>query len=181
MKKFITSKKIILLLEDYDSSLTKYVNKHGSRTKTLMPIYLNPTSSDYKEIYKDGGHTRIKFIGVNRTKKVYAWDAWYAIHDDVAKHLSLGSNWTSDPEVFAGTATISGGKATMGATDRFDIFKDARNAIKAGDDAWVVDELANQLRINWSWLDKYVDCSKYIANAKSKISSIRSLARKMRV
>jgi hypothetical protein len=180
----MNAKQIIKLLEEisevYDSPLVTYTKERGARVKKVHPIYVNPTKADYAEIYKEGKHTEIKFIAIMETKKVYVWDAFYAIHETVAGQLGLGNNWDLNPEIFTGTAVISSGKATMGVTDRFDFLKLAKDAAKVGQDGWsgAVNALATQLQMDWSWLDRYVDCKKYLTSVKSKINSIHSLTKK---
>lgn len=178
----MNAKQIIKLLEEisevYDSPLVTYTTSHGTRIKKVHPIYVNPTKADYAEIYKENKHTEIKFIAIMETKKVYVWDAFYAIHETVAKHLGLGLSFIDDNGIFTGTGTIVGSKAVMGKTDRFDVIKDARQAASYGQSNWAADELATQLKMDWSWVNPYIDCSDYIKKAKARLSGVRSLLKK---
>jgi hypothetical protein len=134
----ITSNQIISIHEKWFKSL------HRDYNNALFDIYVNPSSSDYSEIYKANkrsGNPRIRFLADNNTKMVYVWDAFLAIHPDVAKKLGITSNLygCSDPNIITGEATVSGGKSnilTVCPTNP-KIIKDVS-------------------KINWSWLDSYL-------------------------
>lgn len=150
-----------------------------TKTKYALPIYINPTSSDFVEIYKNKKHVDIRFTTLNDEKIVYMWDGHYAIHQEVHAHLNL-IDWKTDPSVFIGTATISGKKAIMSDLDRFDIFKTAQAALKTKqDEVYIINEIVAQLKVDWTWLYPYIDCKDYLVRIKNKLEGIEKVKEKL--
>jgi hypothetical protein len=131
----ITSKHIIGICEKWAISLKRDYNN------APFDIFVNPSSSDYSEIYKNDKRDKVRYIANNHTKEIFVWDAFLAIHPDVAKKLGISSNLYScnDPNIVTGEAKFSGGRATALTAYPTDpkIIKDT-------------------LKVNWSWTDRYV-------------------------
>lgn len=126
----ITSKYILRLIEDYYAL-------HKVRGKPVT-IYENPTSSDLRELYKSSVK-EVRFLANAETRKLYIWDSYLAIHDDVRKILGLPSSQettkTESPYLVEGYAQIVSGKLKFTAQKRYgtiaevflyinDLFKD---------------------------------------------------------
>jgi len=79
---------IDLLLEKY---LTGFKNPTGmSNSDTIVEIYKNPTP---KEI-KGTGSNGFRFIADSKSKTLYIWGAWDALHQDSWRNISkeIGDN-----------------------------------------------------------------------------------------
>lgn len=131
----ITSKQIINISEKWLKSLNRDYNNAS------FDIYINPGSSDYSEIYKNSKRSRVRFIADNNKKEVYVWDAFLAIHPDVAKKLGITPNlyYCSDPNIITGEANVSGGTAKA-----LTVYPTNPKIIK------------DVSKINWSWLSPYI-------------------------
>lgn len=98
----ITSKQIINISEEWLKSV-----KVGSG---LVNVYEDPTSSDYAQIYKDSKRRLVRFIASNIDKKVYVWDGYLAIHNEIIGKIGL-RNFSdfNDSNFITGEANIEGG------------------------------------------------------------------------
>jgi hypothetical protein len=102
----ITSKQIFNLLEDY----AMLVNLPGGK----VPIYENPTTSDYSDIKKSTIRfyrklESIRFIADIENEKVWVWDAYLATHNDIdPKVLSSIGKSSSSPDIIRRNINTSG-------------------------------------------------------------------------
>jgi hypothetical protein len=121
----IKSNRIIEICEEW----IKTVSGHGGR----IDVFVNPSSSDYLEIYKGSKYQIIKFIADNKNKKVYVWNADTGIHRDVLSELGLMSQLQKyNPDILVGDGVLSNGKAK------------------------IRDSGINATRVDWSWIGKYI-------------------------
>jgi len=102
----ITSKQIFNLLEDY----AMLVGLPGGK----VPVYENPTTSDYLDIKKSTIRfyrklESIRFIADIENEKVWVWDAYLATHDDIDPKIltSIGKS-ISSPDIVSGEVDPSG-------------------------------------------------------------------------
>lgn len=154
----ITSSHILKISEDHLKSFRK------------VDIFVNPGSSDYKEMYKNSPYKTVRFFANNDNKKVYVWDAYRLIHHEIESNLGLTAK-ISYGWVIAGGADLSGGKAVMTGSD---ILEGSLVNISRG---WMPEiekkYLQVVLGINWSWTKPYVDCTKYLADLKISFDKIK--------
>jgi hypothetical protein len=55
-----------------------------------LNIYLNPSSSDFRDMIKTGEFSgEIRFVGIPEENKLYVWDSYKAVHDDVGYNLKI--------------------------------------------------------------------------------------------
>ena len=102
----IISKQIFNLLEDY----AMLVGLPGGK----VPVYENPTTSDYLDIKKSTIRfyrklESIRFIADIENEKVWVWDAYLATHDDIDPKIltSIGKS-ISSPDIVSGEVDPSG-------------------------------------------------------------------------
>ena len=121
-------------------------------------VFVNPTSSDYAEIYKESKYHWIKFFADNKAKTVYVWNADKGIHREIAYKLNLVGR-IKDDDILAGDAMLSGGKATMKDSDMLTgLLSGAKSRDPASGYA-----LKNLLSINWSWVEPYISCKDWLS------------------
>jgi hypothetical protein len=157
----ITSKQIITVGEEW--------NKYFKSGKYSTDIYLNPTSSDMKELYSKidssiNPKKEVRFIADARKHDVYVWDAGFANHSDVGKSYGFHRQTFFDepPYVFDGFGLLSRGKIVgefYGGT--------AVNLIQAlgflvvkqkgslQSDA-LIKEIRPFFKYDWTFIDRYV-------------------------
>jgi hypothetical protein len=156
----ITSKQIIKISEKY----VDYISSSWATT----PIFINPTSSDFKELYQNDTSHRVRFIIDNLSKTVYTWSAYHVLHGTVAQKYNLMNRYkNSDPNLIMGVGDLKGGKVYMTGSDSLEsnIFSIKQNLFKDKTKQFLI-ELIN---INWSWVNKYVDLSYIINQIKNVI------------
>jgi hypothetical protein len=79
-----------------------------------VPVYENPTTSDYSDIKKSTIRfyrklESVRFIADIESEKVWVWDAYLATHDDVdPKILSSIGKSSSSPDIVSGDVDTSG-------------------------------------------------------------------------
>ena len=169
----IIAKEIIDLCEIWSSSPVIQGN--------LVNVYENPGSTDYKELNKDTKRGRIRFIADNKSKIIFVWDAYLAIHVSVANKLWIekkirGSVYRND--LLLGEASLSGGGAKMVETDVFGHIDNLMKTVKTEKPLGYLKEYYEKYQeifdIDWSWVYKYVDCQ-YLTDIKSKFDEIKEL------
>ena len=103
----ITANSILQIFEDYSSLMQGRSEKY--------PIFINPMNSDYIELNKFvrnfglSSHRKveeIRFVPDFKHKKVYVSDAYFAMHDELAKAAGL-------KRYFAGSAEIRNGQKPL--------------------------------------------------------------------
>ena len=160
----ITSKQVIKLSEDWFKDV-----KNGNITAS---IFVNPGSSDIRDIYKNAvsanraGHPTIRFIADAKTHKVYVWDAYYAYHDDVATELGYvkpNEYLDEPPFVYDGYGKIVNGKIvgndTHGTTSNIDSLLNSIETNHYLSDRQIkerIDILSPIFTYNWSFIDRYI-------------------------
>lgn len=150
----ITSKQIIFLLESYYDS----VNSGGRN----IQIFVNPTPDDYKEL----NAKKVRFIADAKNKKIYVWNAYFAIHNAIAYKIGLEPRMEVD--LFSGESDYYSNKLYMKESSR------VRNYVKNRNDSSKEQKyLTNFFSQNWSWLDKYVDGAvQYVNDNKQKFEKM---------
>lgn len=156
----ITSKQIINISEKWVQPVKSW---HGR-----SEVFLNPDSTDIKELYNTNNQHIVRFIADNKNKKVYAWDGTTTIHYEVANSIGLGSEYNKlyNSNLLCGTGVIKLGKIQMtDATElELDIYlsKDI-SSIKSDTKKYLEDLVDN----NWSWLTPYVNYFDYFKKIKN--------------
>ena len=150
----ITSKQIISISEDYLDS----VNSGGRN----IQIFVNPTPDDYKEL----NAKKVRFIADAKNKKIYVWNAYFAIHNAIAYKIGLEPRMEVD--LFSGESDYYSNKLYMKESSR------VRNYVKNRNDSSKEQKyLTNFFSQNWSWLDKYVDGAvQYVNDNKQKFEKM---------
>lgn len=134
----LTSRQILILLEDYVTSGVCYsIKRPGNTAELKFPIYVNPGSSDLRELEKSARLDNrilkeLRFIADANHKKFYVCDAYLGLHE---KMLSALSFYDSGGDIIGGTVKMSGGKPLYP-----DIF------IKS----------VNSFNYDWTFVDKYI-------------------------
>jgi hypothetical protein len=143
-----------------------YVNtpKQFSTIGGKAIVYENPSSTDFKDLYKASQYKKARFIIENNSKKVYVWDADLALHDHVAKQLGMLSLMDSSrfQGVIIGFGSMQSGKVIMTGSDSLD---DMLRIFDKNDKLF----LRNLVNINWSWAYRYVDCTKFIQKIQASL------------
>ena len=108
--KFISKNKNMIIFENYFKS----VNTHGN----YVNIYINPTYDDVKEIFSNQKKTTEFFGDVRtiidaKTHKIYVWDSYLAIHDDILQLLGYGIKSKYLPNILTGYANIINNKLVI--------------------------------------------------------------------
>ena len=160
----ITSRHIMKIGEQWFSDV-----KNGNITAS---VYVNPGSSDIREIYKVAassnkpGQPAIRFIADAKSKKVYVWDAYYAYHDDVSNLLGYNkpNEYLDEPPfVYDGYGKIVNGAIIgndkHGTTQNIDLILSSLNNNRYLSDRQVkerIDILRPIFSYDWSFIDKYI-------------------------
>jgi hypothetical protein len=149
----ITSKQIITLIESYYDS----VNSGGRN----IQVFVNPTPDDYKEL----NAKKVRFIADAKNKKIYVWNAYFAIHNAIAYKIGLESRM--DVDLFSGESDYYSNKLYMRDSSRL------RNYVKnfrQGNERQIEHQyLLTFFGQDWSWIDKYVDGAvQYMKDNKQK-------------
>jgi hypothetical protein len=176
----ITSRQINKLFEEWDRTV-----KDGNKS---IDLFLNPTSSDLKEIYSkmssNNPNKEVRFIAnAKAPQKVYMWDAALAVHYAIAYVLGLERGPASFDEpvfVFDGFGYLRGGKVipvfSHGTAKNIVDTEYARFSGKSKTPPKVIpdwasdyDTLEEFFKYNWNFIDRYVPgVSSYINNERTK-------------
>ena len=155
----ITSKQIISISEDWFN--------RGDWASKDTDIYINPTSSDYRELNKNKIKI-LRFIIDQPTKTVYVANAWNSVHGEIVDNINNSgiSNrfYKLAPTQLAGISTMSGGKSIMSSSDFLFILLRRYNKRDK-------DLLEKVLRQDWTWADKYVKITDYLNTVKQTVQS----------
>jgi hypothetical protein len=157
----ITSNQISGILEDYLKAVSSGWDS--------APIYLNPTSTDFKELYKDSKSHEIRFFIDNKSKKVYAWNGERALHGIVAREIGVFDRYNKihPEELLSGYAEIRNGKGYMLGSDTLETtIGVVKGKLREPDDVTFLTKILNT---DWSWAYRYVDCSDYLRRTKSEV------------
>lgn len=157
----ITSKFIINVFEKYFDSK----NVAGR----LVTIFENPDKSEFKELEqaarKSGGDNILRFIADGKNQKMYVWDAYNARHADVRQVLRLPPDFENSPGVLDGYLDVSTIPVKMFAWEDIQYYIIMYKNKKSKK---LNSYFSNLFTYNWSWLDRYADCSKFISNQQKE-------------
>ena len=154
----ITAKEIISLSEIYFDS----VNYSGRN----IQVFVNPTLDDYKEL----NAKKVRFIADAKSKKIYVWNAYFAIHNAIASKIGLGSRM--DVDLFSGESDYYNNKLYMRDSSRLRNF--VKNFRQRNERPVERQYLINFFSQNWSWIEKYVDGAiQYIDDNKQKFEKVK--------
>jgi hypothetical protein len=153
----ITAKQI---LEEIIRYVTPPPNLFSNKGKAI--VYSNPTSTDFKDLYKASNYKNARFIIDNNSKKAYVWDAELALHDYVARSLDILPlmDTLKFQGIIIGTGSMQSGKVIMTGSDCLD---DMIRIFDKNDKLF----LRNLVDVNWSWANNYVDITNYIHKIKA--------------
>lgn len=158
----ITSAKILNRIKSIMSLHEDWFKSGKGTYGSDFTIYVNPTSSDYKELSK-AGVKFVRFVADSKSQKVYVVDDKTLLHYDLEKFAHV------DPSgiVLEGYAALYNGKIVMSHSDslRIENLYDPYE-LTGYYQTWIV-KLATA---NWSWCNKYVDVSEFINKLKVAIS-----------
>jgi hypothetical protein len=183
----ITSKQIINISEEWFKSITGY----GS---VSIPMYVNPDSTDIKELYKSfkTSDRLVRFIADAKGPKVYVWDGTQAIHLQGLKTLGLNYNDVfSSPSMLMGYARIKSGKIVHepDARDPIEYISINVRSLNSyvmwypSDDIKTKQQFGKDIsnsyfyvtqffNYNWSFADKYISgIGSYLNQEKTKFQS----------
>jgi hypothetical protein len=154
----ITSRHIVILLEDYLDSVN-----YGGRN---VQVFVNPTFDDYKEL----NAKKVRFIADAKSKKIYVWNAYFAIHNAIAYKIGLEPRM--DVDLFSGESDYYNNKLYMKESSRLRGY--VKNVKQGNARPLEHQYLVNFFNQNWSWLDKYIDGAvQYINDNKQKFEKIK--------
>lgn len=150
----ITSNQIIKISEDWFGSIKANL---GS---SIVDIYSNPGSGDYREMSK-AGIKNIRFLAVDNIKTIYVWDSIKAIHKEVANFLggNIASSYNNDQKgILASNASLSGGKPNYIHADTISFALEELRQTRPRADIVKSDAklMKNIFKFNWKWVDSYV-------------------------
>jgi hypothetical protein len=167
----ITSRDILNLSENWITSFSK----NGSNVN----IFVNPGSSDILELVKGTREkdTPIRYVADAKIKKVYVWNAYAAIHYDVAPYINPSYDRSgNDSHVIFGYGYTLGGKITSFTENlsTVSMFVDqlASSNSRYSNNENLISRLHDMFQYNWSFLDNYISgMSRFINEQKIKYES----------
>lgn len=150
----ITSKQITDISEEW----FKFIHGRGGDGD----IYINPTITDYKELYKKIPSHLVRFWVDIKAQKVYIWDATLALHFDVDQILGKSSDFLDvyNTNFLLGYATLKNGKFVVSGLNKYGM------SPKNPKDKKYIKIL---MEYNWNWITRYLDMSWFFNNFKSWI------------
>jgi hypothetical protein len=152
------------ILEEYSSSF----KNRGH----YVEIFVNPSRKEMSEIGSD-----IRFIADDETRKVYIWDAEKAFHLDIyyyseerfsktGKSVKIEEDEPLYSNLLEGIGIRKSGDYVMIESHALDGF--GREGFP-GTEAFLEDFLGR----NWSWVDRYVRVTPYIARYQDDLDYLR--------
>lgn len=119
-------------------------------------IFVNPSKKEMAQILRNTDEVR--FTAFNKPKKIYVWNAFLALHDEVAGKIGkLG--WRSDTDRLEGIAKRMHGKLVANRSDQLYYL--------LNDDPDTMEEIFSK---DWSWIKKYgIDPDRLIKSYKKKL------------
>lgn len=123
-------------------------------------IYINPTITDYKEIYKKYPSHQVRFWVDIKDRKVYVWEISLALHVDVASILGKSNDFRNiyNPNYLLGYAVLKNGKFVMSGLNKYGM------NLKNSQDKKYIQSLLSQ---DWKWISKYIDMTWFFNTFKS--------------
>jgi hypothetical protein len=136
--------------------LKQYINEEYLKILKVkhikFEIFVNPSVKEMKEASVVS--QEIRFTADNKDKKVYAWDALAAIHNDVWKiEIGQGRNFTkaSCDTVLHGQCQFKGGKFIMNYSDEIHYQKGRGRKFSISD-----------LIEDFKWVNRYINIETYL-------------------
>ena len=125
-------------------------------------------------------HGEIRFVAVDKSKKVYVWDAYKGIHIDVwilllgkKEKLSLREyNRKKNIDILPGLAKKKGKKWVMVSSDEIDEFFYRRKDPESTKNlmGYVPEKIdIKVLKKNFQWVNKYIDINSYFDKFKEDV------------
>jgi hypothetical protein len=135
------------------SYVTKMIEEYlkgfvGSHLQRYVEIFVDPTPREMRDMGKD-----IRFLADNRTKHIYAWPAFSAIHHEVVDELGL-EGARSRGDILPGTAEKFGGKYVMTSSEYLQYI----------DKSGIIDKVIQQ---EWGWVDRYIEVSSWVSGERT--------------
>jgi hypothetical protein len=156
----ITSKQIVNLSEKWVQPVKSW---HGR-----SEVFLNPDSTDIKELYLSNDKHYVRFLANSKTKGVYAWNGFTTIHYEVANSVGLGSEYNkkNNFNLLCGTGSIKSGKILMLGESTIDAYlRKNINNLELSSKKYLEDIIDT----NWNWLNPYVNYFNYFTIIRKAI------------
>ena len=133
-----------------------------------IPIYILKADKDKEDFNKAAGQDReVRFIANAKNQDLYIFNS-DLLHEDAGKRLGISVYWTEEP-VLAGRAFRSNEKWTVrdifNFRTNFEVANVTRKMGRSGNEINTKHVLAC-LDANWSWMDKFIETSPYMKQAK---------------
>lgn len=151
----ITSKHIVKITEDWFKTSK---NSYG----VPYTVYVNPTSTDCKELSKSQSITQ-RFIADDGSQKVYVVDDRAILHFELEKLINVNVRGM----VIEGYSALRGGKLVMTYSDSLKLENLYISQELSSDYKQWIKKLATT---NWIWCNRYVDVSEFINKLKVIVS-----------
>jgi len=145
--------------------LKQYINEeYYKRVKVngrSIEVFINPSKKERKEAADK--HNSIRFIADNKTKKVYVWNVYRAVHMEMYKALSLGNDFQNDTfkrKIIPGIADVlNSGKSIMYSSDWLgDFFFRTEYGLTIKD--------LEKVHKDFQWVNTYIDINAYFKELK---------------
>jgi len=156
--------------------LSRYLTEKYFGRIESEEVFVNPTSSDIKEL-KKAGSSVIRFLADPAKKNVFAWPG-RLIHADVMGDLDIKHlGWTTQNVVhyITGTADIVGGKLVMTDSDEIDTRLEDIVRDRGYDKS---KEMINSWRWIWEgdikWVSRYVDMKDWLKRSGKIFKKIKA-------
>lgn len=123
----------------------KYLKKVESNVGGVnsTEVFVNPSWKELMEI-SDKGKDDIRFGALNSKKKIYVWNAFSALHDEISSGIGY-KDWKRNDDLIEGIAIKKGSSFVAMNSDQLD-------ELSSGNYSADIDEILSK---DWSWTKKY--------------------------
>jgi hypothetical protein len=153
--------------------LLKYINEEYfmrvKNSNNSVEVFLNPSRKEFKEIAAN--INSVRFIANKKTKKVYVWNTYEAIHSDMYKLIFKGDfqKETFERKIIPGIADVlSSGKSIMYSSDWLGDF------FYRGEYGLTIKDLENTKK-DFQWMNKYINIDRYFKDLKNDVNDRQDL------
>jgi hypothetical protein len=121
-------------------------------------LWANPDESDLNQT-----PDLVRFTVDHASRKVYVWDYTCAMHTDMSIHLGLEDPYSSPNFLKGASRRGPDGKYRMVESHFLQAFKSSHLTREERD------VLGNLLEQDWSWVNKYMEVTKWLESYKEKM------------